>query len=48
MDTGFSEALRGGLTLSYVVSAQEHLSQQLTQIIFTVYGNLTLRAGQVR
>jgi hypothetical protein len=48
MDTGFSEMLRGGLTFSYVVSEQRHLSQELSQFIFTVYGNLTLRAGQLR
>jgi len=48
MDTGFSEMLRAGMTFSYVVSAQEHLSQELRQIIFTIYGNLILRAGQLR
>jgi hypothetical protein len=48
MDTGVSESLRAGLTFSYVVSDQRHLSQKLTQMIFTVYGELSFRAGQLR
>jgi hypothetical protein len=48
MDTGFSEILRGGMTFSYLVSEQRHTSEKLSQIVFSVYGNLTLRAGRVR
>jgi hypothetical protein len=48
MDTGFSTLLRGGLSFSYIVSDQRHTSQKLTQTVFTVFGDLTLRAGEVR
>ncbi|MDH3367434.1 MAG: hypothetical protein OEO17_06285, partial [Gemmatimonadota bacterium] len=48
LDTGFSSTVRGGLTFSYIRSEQRHLSQGLNQIVFTVFGELTLQAGQVR
>lgn len=48
MDTGFSTSLRAGLSFSYVVSDQRSTSQKLTQTVFTIFGDLTLRAGQVR
>jgi len=48
MDTGFSSMLRAGLSFSYIVSDQRHTSQKLTQTVFTVFGDLTLRAGEVR
>ncbi len=48
LDTGFSATVRGGLTFSYIRSEQRHLSQGLNQIVFTVFGELTLQAGQIR
>jgi hypothetical protein len=48
LDTGFSSTLRGGLSFSHIVSEQRHTSQKLTQTVFTVFGDITLRAGQVR
>ncbi len=48
LDTGFSSTLRGGLTFSYIRSEQRHLSQGLNQIVFTVFGELNLQAGQIR
>ncbi len=48
MDTGLSEAVRGGLTFSYVVSDQRHLSRKLSQMILSIYGELSLRAGRLR
>ena len=48
MDTGFSSMVRAGLTFSYILSEQRNTSQKLRQIVFTVFGDLTLRAGQLR
>ena len=48
MDTGFSSMVRAGLTFSYILSEQRHTSQKLRQIVFTIFGDLTLRAGQLR
>jgi hypothetical protein len=48
MDTGFSTTLRGGLSFSYILSDQRHLSQKLKQYVFTIFGNITLRAGRLR
>jgi hypothetical protein len=48
MDTGLSSAVRGGMTFSYIVNDQRHLSQKLSQTVFSIFGELTLTAGQVR
>jgi hypothetical protein len=48
MDTGFSAMLRAGVSFSHIVSDQRHMSQKVTQMVFTVFGDLTLRAGEVR
>lgn len=48
LDTGFSPAVRGGLSFSYIVSDQRHTSQKLSQIVFAVFGDLTLTAGRLR
>jgi hypothetical protein len=48
LDTGFSSTLRGGLSFSYIITDQRHTSQKLSQIVFTIFGDITLRAGQVR
>ncbi|MGD8726267.1 MAG: cell surface protein SprA, partial [Gemmatimonadales bacterium] len=48
MDTGFSSMLRAGISFSYIVTDQRHTSQKLTQTVFTLFGDLTLRAGEVR
>jgi hypothetical protein len=48
LDTGFSPTVRGGLSFSYIVTDQRHTSQKLSQIVFTVFGDLTLTAGRLR
>ncbi len=48
LDTGLSQSLRGGATFSYVVTDQRHLSNQLTQIVFTIFADINLFAGQLR
>jgi hypothetical protein len=48
MTSGISSALRGGLTFSYVVNDQRHTSQKITQIVFSIYGEVNFRAGQLR
>jgi hypothetical protein len=48
MDTGFSTTLRGGLSFSYILSDQRHLSQTMRQYVFTIFGDITLRAGRLR
>ncbi len=46
-DTGFSESVRGGLTFSYVLTDQRHTSQKLSQIVFTIFADINLFAGQL-
>jgi hypothetical protein len=48
MDTGFSSSVRGGLSFSYILTDQRHTSQRLSQIVFSIFGDLTLRAGRVQ
>jgi hypothetical protein len=48
MDTGVSQSLRGGLTFSYVVNDQRHISQKLSQMIFSIYAEVNFRAGRLR
>ncbi|NIN11438.1 MAG: cell surface protein SprA [Gemmatimonadales bacterium] len=48
MDTGLTDALRGGLTFSYVLTDQRHTSSKLSQIVFTVFADINFSAGQVR
>lgn len=48
LDTGFSELLRGGATFSYVVTDQRQTSNKLTQIIFTIFADISLFAGQIQ
>jgi hypothetical protein len=48
LNTGFSATLRAGLTFSYIVNEQRHVSQKLRQYVFTVFGDISLRAGQLR
>jgi hypothetical protein len=48
LDTGLSEILRGGATFSYVVSDQRHTSNKLTQMVFTIFADINLFAGQIR
>lgn len=48
LDTGLSELLRGGSTLTYVLSDQRHTSSRLTQVVFTIFADISLFAGQLR
>ncbi len=48
MDMGFSATVRGGLSFSYISSDQRHLSQRLKQYVFTIFGDINLRAGRLR
>ncbi len=48
MDTGFTQTLRGGATFTYVVTDQRHLSNRLSQLVFTVFADVNLFAGQFR
>lgn len=48
MDTGFTQTLRGGLTVSYVTSDQRHTSTKLTQLVVTLFGEINLQAGRLQ
>ncbi len=48
MGTGVSETVRGGITFSYVLTNQRHLSRKLSQIVFSIFGEFSFRAGQLR
>lgn len=44
VDTGFSQAVRGGLTFSYVVTDQRHTSDRLSQLVFAIFADINLFA----
>ena len=48
IDTGFSDVVRGGASLSYVASELRHTASRLTQVVFAVFADVTLIAGQIR
>jgi len=48
MDTGFTQTFRGGLTVSYVTSDQRHTSTRLTQLVVTLFGEISLQAGRLQ
>ncbi len=48
IDTGLSETLQGGATFSYVLSDLRHLSQRLSQAVFTIYVDYRFFAGEIR
>jgi hypothetical protein len=48
VDTGLSESLQGGATFSYVLSDLRHLSQRLSQAVFTIYVDYRFFAGEIR
>jgi hypothetical protein len=48
LDTGLSERLQGGATFSYVLSDLRHLSQRLSQAVFTIYIDYRFFAGEIR
>ncbi len=48
VDTGFTPTLRGGATFSYVLTDQRHLSSKLSQVVFTIFADINLFAGQLR
>jgi len=48
MDTGLSEILRGGANFNYVVNDLRHTSDRLSQIVFSIFLDLRLFAGEIR
>ncbi|HXV86765.1 MAG TPA: hypothetical protein VD793_08710, partial [Gemmatimonadales bacterium] len=47
VDTGFSPAVVGGLSFSYILNDQRHLSSRFSQIVFTVFADVSLVAGRI-
>jgi hypothetical protein len=47
VDTGFSPAVVGGLSFSYILNDQRHLSSRFSQIVFTVFADLNVVAGRL-
>ena len=48
MDTGLSEMLRGGANFNYVLNDLRHTSDRLSQIVFSIFLDLRLFAGEIR
>ena len=48
IDTGFSETVRAGMSFSYVLSDLRHTASRLTQVVFAVFADVNLIAGQIR
>jgi len=48
LDTGFSETVRAGVSFSYVLSDLRHTASRLTQVVFAVFADVSLIAGQIR
>jgi hypothetical protein len=48
MDTGLSDILRGGTNFTYVVNDLRHTSDRLSQIVFSIFLDLRLFAGEIR
>ncbi len=47
-DTGFSETVRAGMSFSYVMSDLRHTASRLSQVVFAVFADVNLIAGQIR
>ncbi len=47
LDTGFSEALRGGATFNYILTDQRHTSNRVSQVVFTIFADVNLFAGRL-
>jgi hypothetical protein len=48
LDTGFSPAITGGASFSYVLTEQRHTATRLSQITFTAFAEINFSAGQLR
>ncbi len=48
LDTGLSEMLRGGANLNYVLNDLRHTSDKLSQVVFSIFLDLRLFAGEIR
>ncbi len=48
LDTGVAESVRAGVSFSYVLSDLRHTASRLTQVVFAVFADVTLLAGQIR
>ncbi|MBI2402952.1 MAG: hypothetical protein HYV20_09520, partial [Gemmatimonadetes bacterium] len=46
MDTGVSSAVVGGLSFSYILTDQRHLSSRFTQYVFTVFAEINFVTGR--
>ena len=47
VDTGFSPTVVGGLSFSYILNDQRHLSSRFSQIVFTVFADVSVVAGRL-
>ena len=48
VDTGLGELVRGGMSFSYVLSDLRHTASRLTQVVFAIFLDINLLAGQIR
>jgi hypothetical protein len=48
LDTGLSDVVRGGLSFSYVVTDQRHTSDRISQLVFSIFADINLFAGDIR
>jgi hypothetical protein len=48
MDTGITPQVRGGATFSYVLNAQRQISQERSQMVFSIFAEIFLVSGQLR
>jgi hypothetical protein len=48
LDTGFSETVRAGVSFSYVLNDLRHTASRLSQVVFAIFADITLIAGQIR
>jgi len=46
MDTGMSSTVVGGLSFSYILTDQRHLSSRFSQYVFTVFAEINFVTGR--
>jgi hypothetical protein len=47
LDTGFSPAVVGGASFSYILTDQRHLSSRFSQLVFTVFADVNFISGRL-
>lgn len=47
LDTGFSPAVVGGASFSYILTDQRHLSSRFSQLVFTVFADVNFVTGRL-